>query len=161
MRYIRKREADEGYSQKIALQKYKPLDIAKAKHPPRRMRTSYASGCADGGEDVYGADMAGLEVVFAWDKKRIAAATLDANFRNKDLHVICEDQIEALAIAKTYRVDILHLSWPCQSFSPACTTEGGERWNRNAELSLGSGLLPLVTILDGCGDIPADATLHE
>ncbi|KAK0733660.1 S-adenosyl-L-methionine-dependent methyltransferase, partial [Lasiosphaeria miniovina] len=66
---------------------------------------------------------AGLRLLFALDHWRPATESLSYNFLNTDIHEKdVTDFISDTAIK--YRVDILHLSPPCQVWSPAHTVAG-------------------------------------
>jgi len=80
---------------------------------------TYADICAGAGGMASGAKQAGLKVQFLLDNWSIAHETLSHNFPEatvllKDVHKFC--------ISKRYwpwkRVDILHISYPCQPYSP-------------------------------------------
>ncbi|KAK8251042.1 S-adenosyl-L-methionine-dependent methyltransferase [Phyllosticta capitalensis] len=101
--------------------------------------------CGAGGASC-GAKMAGLKVIFGVDNDKLACEAFRKNFVNAE---VCEknaqdyvaegkpeNEIEVLP-----HVDILHLSPPCQFFSPAHTTAGkNDEKNSAAIFSVG----PLV-----------------
>lgn len=84
--------------------------------------------CGSGGATL-GAKLAGLKIVFGVDWDSEAGKTWRRNFREGARHFemsigdfvgLKPDKLEELAV----RVDVLHLSPPCQVFSPAHTREG-------------------------------------
>ncbi|KAI0509717.1 S-adenosyl-L-methionine-dependent methyltransferase [Xylaria bambusicola] len=78
--------------------------------------------CGAGGASL-GAQKAGFRVKVACDHHAGACLTYEGAFPEADLHMI--DIYDFIVkIAKDIRVDVLHLSPPCQYWSPAHTVEG-------------------------------------
>ena len=69
--------------------------------------------------------MAGLHVHWGFDKDAAAIESYRLNFSrsNTEIHHCAIDQFAMLSAADA-KVDILHLSPPCQTFSPAHTIDG-------------------------------------
>ncbi|KAF2427725.1 S-adenosyl-L-methionine-dependent methyltransferase [Tothia fuscella] len=95
---------------------------------PRLLRkappVTYASGCAGAGGDCTGAALSGARVKYAWDKDEAALTSLGSNHPNTRLYQVEAKDFPGNQDAKIAHTDILHLSWPCQVFSPAHTVEG-------------------------------------
>lgn len=68
-----------------------------------------------------GAQMSGFKVVYAVDKEETTWATYRINFPDTQLYKCRVDQFISRARKELIRVDLLHLSPPCQYFSPAKT----------------------------------------
>lgn len=89
----------------------------------QQRRYTFGDGFCGAGGASRGAHGAGLRVDWGFDHDPNAIASYHANFP----HARC-DGIEAnhfaTAIREEYKVDILHLSPPCQTFSPAHTRPG-------------------------------------
>ncbi|KFA64034.1 hypothetical protein S40285_04203 [Stachybotrys chlorohalonatus IBT 40285] len=68
-----------------------------------------------------GAKMAGFRVAFAVDKAQAVWDTYQTNFPETKLYKMSIDQFVRTTPNAPIRVDILHLSPPCQCFSPAHT----------------------------------------
>ncbi|KAK3941949.1 S-adenosyl-L-methionine-dependent methyltransferase [Diplogelasinospora grovesii] len=86
-------------------------------------RYSAGDAFAGAGGVSRGMERAGAHVVFAIDHWSPAVASLRSNFRQSDIyHMDVTDFINNRSI--NYRVDLLHLSPPCQVWSPAHTRPG-------------------------------------
>lgn len=70
-----------------------------------------------------GIQQAGLKLVFAVDHWRTANNTYEMNFQDVDCYLMEVDQFIANPDIR-YRVDVVHLSPPCQVWSPAHTIMG-------------------------------------
>jgi DNA (cytosine-5)-methyltransferase 1 len=98
---------------------------------PRSRRTAgqrltYGDSFCGAGGATRGASMAGLRVIWGFDFWKRACETWEANFPYA--RCFCEPAHKFVEFAKRYphlvKVDILHLSPPCQFFSPAHTING-------------------------------------
>jgi DNA (cytosine-5)-methyltransferase 1 len=96
----------------------------------RIVRDLYTFGdlCTGAGGMASGARQAGLRVDFLLDHWRPACETLRLNFKNmhtnillKTIHDFCTNEWSAVYFEK---VDVLHISFPCQPHSPVHTVEG-------------------------------------
>lgn len=87
---------------------------------------TYADICAGGGGAALGAKQAGLERVFLLDIGKDACKTLQAN--NPSVQILCNDLYQlAVGTIPGFRapyVDIVHISFPCQTHSSAHTVNG-------------------------------------
>ncbi|KAK2032969.1 C-5 cytosine-specific DNA methylase [Colletotrichum zoysiae] len=89
----------------------------------KQQYTVFDSFCGAGGFSR-GAERAGLHVEYAvdhWDK---ACATYRLNFPNTNLFEMSVDELMLASKDTQLRADILHLSPPCQTWSPAHTVAG-------------------------------------
>ncbi|KAK3693973.1 S-adenosyl-L-methionine-dependent methyltransferase [Podospora appendiculata] len=86
-------------------------------------RYSAGDAFAGAGGASRGMEMAGLRLVFAIDHWHHAVASLRSNFPHTDVH---ERDVADFVTDEShnYRVDFLHLSPPCQVWSPAHTRPG-------------------------------------
>ncbi|KFA77349.1 hypothetical protein S40288_04352 [Stachybotrys chartarum IBT 40288] len=73
-----------------------------------------------------GAKMAGFRVAFAVDKAQAVWDTYQTNFPEAKLYKMSVDQFVQTTTNVPIRVDILHLSPPCQYFSPAHTIQSAQ-----------------------------------
>lgn len=89
----------------------------------RRRRYTFGDGFCGGGGASRGAYGAGLRVEWGFDHDPHAIAAYHANFPHARCDGIAASDF-ATAINEEYKVDILHLSPPCQTFSPAHTRPG-------------------------------------
>jgi DNA (cytosine-5)-methyltransferase 1 len=69
-----------------------------------------------------GAQMAGMDVKWGFDSNPHALNVYHRNFPDAVAHLASADQLQAFA--EDLKVDILHMSPPCQVFSPAHTVPG-------------------------------------
>ncbi|KAE9380447.1 S-adenosyl-L-methionine-dependent methyltransferase, partial [Stipitochalara longipes BDJ] len=108
---------------------------------PRTVRTAgqkltYGDAFCGGGGATRGATMAGLRVRWGFDHWEHACETWRANFPHATCHH--EDAHGFVQFAKRHpdlvKVDILHLSPPCQFFSPAHTINGRDDEMNTASL---------------------------
>lgn len=110
--------------------------------PPK----SYVYGdiCAGAGGTTRGAAQAGLKIGFVLDHWNAATKTLKLNWP-RDTKVLTEDIYKfctSAEFAEGYKADILHCSFPCQTYSAAHTVQGGrDRENESAGYCL-MNLLP-------------------
>ncbi|KAF2858211.1 S-adenosyl-L-methionine-dependent methyltransferase [Piedraia hortae CBS 480.64] len=158
--------------------KRKKLDSSSG-HCPKRSRTgadsfsggSYTSNnetdiehytygdiCAGAGGTASGAAQAGLTMKFLLDHWQVACDTLQSNFGPSSVYKakILNTDIFSFCIgpgSEDYRVDILHISFPCQTHSPAHTTKGK---NDSANTACGYSVGP---ILEKCS--PRVVTLEQ
>ena len=95
---------------------------------PGQMLTYGDAFCGAGGT-TRGAAMAGLQVLWGFDHWNHACATWRTNFSRAKCYELSSQQFVDRAQGSKYRkpvdmkVDILHLSPPCQYFSPAHTVD--------------------------------------
>ncbi|QSZ36683.1 hypothetical protein DSL72_006564 [Monilinia vaccinii-corymbosi] len=107
--------------------------------PPKEPRTrtpgqtfTYGDAFCGAGGTTRGAAMAGLRVKWGFDFDHQACKTWRLNFPHATCYEMSSERFVALATPSPYssripddvKVDILHLSPPCQYFSPAHTIEG-------------------------------------
>ncbi|KAF4124578.1 DNA (cytosine-5)-methyltransferase 1 [Geosmithia morbida] len=85
--------------------------------------TVFDSFCGAGGVSR-GAQTAGMIVTHAVDKSEEVCETYRANFRETRLYIGSVDEFVSSHGRQHFRVDVLHLSPPCQFFSPAHTHTG-------------------------------------
>ncbi|KAF7861452.1 hypothetical protein EAF04_008017 [Stromatinia cepivora] len=93
---------------------------------------TYGDAFCGAGGTTRGAVMAGLRVKWGFDFDHHACTTWRLNFPYATCYEMSSERFVALATPSLYssftpddvKVDILHLSPPCQYFSPAHTTEG-------------------------------------
>lgn len=92
---------------------------------------TYGDAFCGAGGATRGAHMAGLQVKWGFDSNLNACTSWRANFPNASCYKMPSDEFVHLAQPSQANmrpidvtVDILHLSPPCQFFSPAHTCEG-------------------------------------
>ena len=93
---------------------------------------TYGDAFCGAGGTTRGAVMAGLRVKWGFDFNNHACTAWRLNFPNATCYEMSSDRFVALATPPPYssaipddvKVDILHISPPCQYFSPAHTIEG-------------------------------------
>ncbi|KAK2018302.1 C-5 cytosine-specific DNA methylase [Colletotrichum eremochloae] len=90
---------------------------------PKQQYTVFDSFCGAGGFSR-GAERAGLYVEYAVDHWEKACATYRLNFPNTNLFEMSVDELMLDPKNTRLRTDILHLSPPCQTWSPAHTVAG-------------------------------------
>src|SRR5205814_2839287 len=88
----------------------------------KRGKYTYGSGFCGAGGDALGAKRAGLDVHYGWDSSRSACETFRRNFPRAA--VFCCQATDFPPEGFDPIVDILHLSFPCQYFSPNHTHDG-------------------------------------
>ncbi|KAK3057086.1 hypothetical protein LTR09_002124 [Extremus antarcticus] len=88
------------------------------------MNFTYGDICTGAGGTARGAHQAGLTLKFFLDHWDDACKTLDENW--PDVDILHMDIFTFLTTTKHFdlRVDILHISFPCQPHSPAHTVDG-------------------------------------
>ncbi|WYZ39281.1 hypothetical protein EsH8_III_001195 [Colletotrichum jinshuiense] len=97
--------------------------LAAGEPPSKQLYTVFDSFCGAGGFSR-GAERAGLSVKYAvdhWDK---ACNTYRLNFPDTQLFELSIDELLLTQENVNMRADILHLSPPCQTWSPAHTVAG-------------------------------------
>ena len=96
-------------------------------NPPRpraqQRRYTFGDGFCGCGGASRGAYGAGLRIAWGFDQDPHAIATYHANFPNARCEGIAVNDF-ITALNEDYKVDVLHLSPPCQTFSPAHTRPG-------------------------------------
>jgi DNA (cytosine-5)-methyltransferase 1 len=98
--------------------------------------------------------MAGLKIIWGFDKDQHACTSWKLNFPNAHMYTLMAHEfVQKGEDSDQLKVDIMHLSPPCQVWSPAHTTPG-----RDDEMNLAS--------LYACGSIlkavkPRIATLEQ
>ncbi|MCJ1310311.1 hypothetical protein MMC25_003973 [Agyrium rufum] len=101
-------------------------------------RYSFGDAFCCGGGVSRGAVMAGLHVAWGFDNNPKACSTWAMNFPYAKMHCKSVDEFVARPVSNLDKVDILHLSPPCQPFSPAHTHEGrNDEANTAASLCIG------------------------
>ncbi len=89
---------------------------------------TYGDSFCGGGGSSRGATMAGLRLKWGFDFNKHACLTWCANFPHARIYQLPSHEFVSLAQTSNspdlMKVDILHLSPPCQFFSPAHTVEG-------------------------------------
>src|SRR5690606_21777597 len=168
-------EADEHYrvSDRSLREKWRGFNVQKAKKEEkknpamsmvtedlergersyfvRKKKYTFADAFCGGGGASIGAHQAGFRIKWAFDKDKSARDTYIRNLPYVQFYHAEADNFLALSDAET--VDLLHLSPPCQTFSPAHTIEGrNDDANEAALFAIGS-CLDLVR--------PRFATLEE
>ena len=99
---------------------------------------TFADVCCGGGGASRGAEMAGLQMRWALDHNAAACKTFRLNFPNVQLyHKPLKDVI--LMAHKDLKVDIMHISPPCQAFSLANTTPNLENDTLNIAANMEVG----------------------
>ncbi|KAK5949385.1 hypothetical protein OHC33_009558 [Knufia fluminis] len=102
--------------------------------PPLKQDTDpilLCDGFCGGGGVSSGAKQAGVFIAIAFDHEGNKIATHQANFPDCQSMVIAAAEFLKIAQKEGWRVDILHLSPPCQPFSSANTTPNMEKNERN------------------------------
>jgi DNA (cytosine-5)-methyltransferase 1 len=85
--------------------------------------------------------MAGLRITWSFDMDERAVLTYKLNFPDADCREQSVDSFIADAEKLNFKVDILHISPPCQPFSPAHTTASPVRDEANEAAYLSVGRL--------------------
>ncbi|RCI13794.1 hypothetical protein L249_8283 [Ophiocordyceps polyrhachis-furcata BCC 54312] len=120
------------------------LDADTAVTVPRTMATdqryTFFDAYAGAGGVSRGAQSAGLKVSCAIDKDRDACRTYKLNFPTARLFEMSVDKFIQSASGEHIRSDVLHMSPPCQFFSPAHTRESVHD-EANMDAFLGGGNL--------------------
>jgi len=97
--------------------------------------------CGAGGATL-GAYTAGFKIKFGLDRDEHSRKTWRAAFpASQHLHHVVNDFIAAPSMPEEFQVDVLHLSPPCQVFSPAHTKAGKNDEENKAALYACEGVL--------------------
>jgi len=121
---VREEEADEQYAVQDRILSCRWRGV-RTPHGTERTNMKYTAGdtFAGGGGASRGIKSAGLDLRFSVDHWAPAIASLRQNFPTTN--VIDMDVTDFISARQyNYRVDILHLSPPCQVWSPAHTVPG-------------------------------------
>ena len=117
----------------------------------------YGDGFCGAGGMSCGAKQAGLRVVYGFDRNQHAIATYRMNYHDAiAYHASAEDFMSLTdneSIDEGFKVDILHMSPPCQYFSPAHTVAGRDDEENQA------AIFAIDTLLKKA--LPRIATLEE
>lgn len=98
-----------------------PIDTPR--HRRQQRRYTFGDGFCGAGGASRGAYGAGMRVEWGFDHDPQAIATYHANFPHARCEGIAANDF-VTAINEEYKIDVLHLSPPCQTFSPAHTRPG-------------------------------------
>lgn len=90
--------------------------------PVKRRKITYGSGCCGAGGDCEGARLGGATVKYGWDFDDSACRSFALNHPNAKIY--CREASSFPQEGEDDTCDILHLSWPCDYFSPNHTLEG-------------------------------------
>lgn len=90
--------------------------------PVKKRKYTYGSGCCGAGGDCEGARMAGMTVKYGWDFDKSACTSFEQNHPNAKVY--CREASDFPQEGEDDTCDHLHLSWPCDYFSPNHTHEG-------------------------------------
>ncbi|GIZ39724.1 hypothetical protein CKM354_000309600 [Cercospora kikuchii] len=102
----------------------------------QKSRYTFADICAGGGGTSRGAELAGLDLKYIVDNMPDACQTLRLNFGDD---VVLEiDMTDFVQIDGSYRVDVMHVSFPCQGHSRANRGLNPEKDAVNIALSYGT-----------------------
>lgn len=105
-----------------------------------KVKPVMAEGFCGAGGMTLGALNAGMDVKVAFDYDAAKIATHDLNFPRCDSKQVDVTQWIAWTKEKAFKVDVVHLSPPCQPFSAANTTPNAEKNERNQAVLLACGL---------------------
>jgi len=97
---------------------------ARVDVPKKQIKYTFGDCFCGAGGASQGAKDAGLTVLWGLDKEAAAHQTWKANFPHAKCHKRAIEEFLDHASALELYVDILHLSPPCQFWSPAHTNEG-------------------------------------
>ncbi|MCJ1283135.1 hypothetical protein MMC26_002462 [Xylographa opegraphella] len=128
------------------------LNTVNTHRPDRRPQTyTFGDGFCGCGGVSRGATIAGLSLQWAFDFESQMCTSYTSNF--PDTPVFCSDAFDfATGRFVNVKVDILHLSPPCQFFSPAHTTAGAnDEINTAASFVIGElvkRVMPRVVTLE-------------
>ncbi|KAI9804997.1 MAG: hypothetical protein M1833_006300 [Piccolia ochrophora] len=137
----------------------KRLNVAPARSQGRvdLIRSKYTFGdcfCGAGGMSR-AAKMSGLKIEWGFDKWEIAIMAWRQNFSGVAFHAPAHD---FLSFKDDVRVDVMHLSPPCQTFSPAHTVDCAEDDHNEAAMFACRPLLekarPRVATLEETAGLP-------
>ncbi|KAL1624866.1 hypothetical protein SLS54_003590 [Diplodia seriata] len=150
LRYVTREEADEGdgiftgkHAERVTLpddsedEEVFPLEQNMPHGPNRLRRYTFGDGFQGGGGASCAAKLAGLRVAWGFDHDASAVTTASANFRRARIFR-CE-AADFPPPGFNAKCDILHLSPPCQAFSPANTNPNAlmDEINTNALFAIG------------------------
>ncbi|KAK5174931.1 uncharacterized protein LTR77_000067 [Saxophila tyrrhenica] len=113
-------------------------------HVSDLLQYAYGDLCTGGGGTARGASDSGFVLKFFLDHWKDACRTLRRNWR--DVDILHADTFTFLTEMddQSFRVDVLHISFPCQPHSPAHTTEG-----KNDEANIATAY-SVIDILKKC-----------
>lgn len=99
-------------------------------------RYSFADMFSGAGGASEGARQAGLKVAVAVDQENIRCVTFKHNHNHPDTEVYAMEMTEFITtVAPSYRVDILHVSFPCKAFSGLNVVgEAGKDYEKNRDI---------------------------
>ncbi|RDW92290.1 hypothetical protein BP5796_01684 [Coleophoma crateriformis] len=114
----------------------------KMKRPRGNIWTYGDAFCGAGGASR-GADLAGLEIKWGFDHWEHACSTWIANFPSAHCYQMhCHQFVSEVNSGRVTRVDMLHISPPCQTWSPAHTVAG-----KNDEMNTASLFAVMAIIM--------------
>jgi DNA (cytosine-5)-methyltransferase 1 len=90
--------------------------------PVKKKKMTYGSGCCGAGGDCLGARWGGAHVKYGWDHDESACQSARRNHPRAKIY--CREAEDFPRKGEDDTCDILHLSWPCDYFSPNHTHEG-------------------------------------
>ena len=116
------------------------------------------SFCGAGGTSR-GAIMASLNVKWGFDSDSAACKSFARNFKNSTIYNLWADEVLSLSENHELKVDIAHISPPCQPYSPAHTTEGKDDERNQASLFAIAQILlrakPRIVTLEQTDGLPS------
>lgn len=140
-------QATPSFSRKRALHRSPSAKLNQAESPSKRRRATFgrkykylfADGFHGAGGASRGARMAGLHVVWGFDKEPLTCEAYRPNFpKAKSFQIGAADFPPPSFNPLCSCIDILHLSPPCCFFSPAHTTAGpNDQDNHDALFTVG------------------------
>lgn len=92
--------------------------------PRQKQRYTFGDAFCGAGGTSRGAKSAGFRVQWGFDFDFDAIISYSLNFHNADCIVAWAHEFAGISFGDAYKADILHLSPPCQVFSPAHTVNG-------------------------------------
>ncbi len=92
--------------------------------PRQKQRYTFGDAFCGAGGTSRGAKSAGFRVEWGFDFDFAAIISYSLNFYNADCIVAWAHNFADISFGDAYKADILHLSPPCQVFSPAHTVNG-------------------------------------
>jgi len=148
------RSSDSVFSP--VLQRQKRRESVEAHTSGSSDSYTFADICTGGGGMASGAHQAGLKINFVLDECQHACRTLRLNFRETHTNVLIKDIYEFCTSEGSFiyeKVDVLHISYPCQPHSALYTVEG-----KNHDKNIGA-LYSIGPILERCK--PRIVTLEQ
>lgn len=113
IRYVWDFEADVGFDNSIPSHRHVYIDPSRIRG---HAQVEVGSGCCGGGGDCKGFMMIpGVVLKYAWDMSLDACRTTRLN--NPESPIYCYSSEQALQSIE-HLVDVLHISFPCQPYSP-------------------------------------------